>query len=571
MRTLAALILALGVVVVGCSPSATGGGTPPGSISLVAPLAAFDQEAFREAEAKLRRDGREQAGIAKLGPGALEFVNLMDLTGTFLLLQSQTKMKALPSSSGRLAAPLRGFPPGSEVFGTYLMTTVLFNTLIEKQTYDTGHVTSDTPETCPCTITGTLDPTKDEVTVAGNKGTITTTITVTATVNGSKIRLDMKMKTEGEVRDATTGAVLYKVSNEATGHAEGDVCPDSSGIANASMLFTGREDYFDSTGAKTGSSVSESFGGQLRIKADDNAKLASVDIVPTGGGGDIMMRVAAQGAAPLFEKAWRSGMCIAVLVSPETSDVEAGSETTVTAKVKHKMEGNELDKPVEAKLESGVKTIEPSGQKQKAPATFKYTAGSESGDAGSVSFDSVSNRGIGHASARYTVSGGWTISAVGTSHEDAFGVSTNDFNVSIKDLKIKANKDGALTGSGTMTLSGTATSGMGICKGPVNQTLPITATGSVVGTPPSAVLRLTLYSPAVPGVMMTLTCTLPTGASITQALGAEGFADRWGEALGQIELPVDGGTKAINNTTAIGGSQVIVTAAGTFTVTKAKK
>jgi hypothetical protein len=134
-----------------------------------------------------------------------------------------------------------------------------------------------------------------------------------------------------------------------------------------------------------------------------------------------------------------------------------------------------------------------------------------------------------------------------------------------------ANKDGALTGSGTMTLTGTATSGAGICKGPIDQTLPMTATGTVVGTPPSAVLRLKLYTPAVPGVMVTLTCILPTGVRYAQAIGAEGFSDRWGEALGEIDLPTAGGTKAITKTTAIGGSQVIVTAAGTFTVVKAKQ
>jgi hypothetical protein len=78
----------------------------------------------------------------------------------------------------------------------------------------------------------------------------------------------------------------------------------------------------------------------------------------------------------------------------------------VTAKVRQRFEGAELDKPVEASL-SGVKLIEPAGQKVPAPATFIYTAGSKDGDKGEVSFKSVSNRGIGETKVTFTVGGGW--------------------------------------------------------------------------------------------------------------------------------------------------------------------
>ena len=573
------LFVAFSVVMGACSASVPDAGSNPpsggsaGAKSLTLPLPPFDAAAFGAAEAALRKDGRDKAGVSKLGPGAVEFTGYMDRTASFLLSQAPAKLKtASAQSGGRLAAPSRDIGlPGAPVLGTYLMTTQLFTDLIGTRSYDATHVTSDTPEKCPCTKEATLDPTKDEVSIEGNKGTITTTMTVKATVGGSKISVDIKLKVEGEVRDAKTGALLYKISSEATGHAEGDSCPDASGVAHATMSFGGNEDYFDSSGAKTGNRVFESFGGQVSVRADDNAKLAAVEVTPSGQGGQLMVEMAMRGAAPAFEKAWRSGMCIQVVVSPNSDDVDPESATTITVKVKHKIEGNELDKPVEAKLTSGVKSIEPSGQKQKAPATFTYTAGPESGDRGDVSFESVSNRGIGHDFGSYTVAGGWTISGSGASNEDfQGGFVANTLRISISDLKVKAAKGGGLSGAGTMTLSGEVTTGAGLCRGNTDQTLPITVTGTLVGTGADAVLRLTISSPATPGVMVMVLCRGPFGGQISQSVPAEGHSDRYGEALGAFDLPAAGGTKTVSRTTAIGGV-MNVAASGTFTVTKTKK
>jgi hypothetical protein len=309
------------------------------------------------------------------------------------------------------------------------------------------------------------------------------------------------------------------------------------------------------------------------MRVDDSAKLAAVEISPTGQTGVLgaqLIRLAAQSAAPAFEQGWRSGMCIEVLVDPATKDVEAESVTTITAKVKHKIEGNELDKPVEAKLSSGVKSIEPSGTKVKAPATFKYTAGPESGDQGTVSFESISNRGIGHKGGVYTVAGGWTVTSTGTSVEDfQGGVVANSFSVSITDMKIKATKDGSLTGTGTITFSGEVSTGAGICRGHFEQSIPFTPRGTLVGTGPTAVLRMVIDAPSTDKTVI-LTCIIPGGATATVPLGTSGYSERYGEALGEIELPADGGTRTITRTKAIGGV-VNVATNSTFTVVKAKK
>ena len=91
-----------------------------------------------------------------------------------------------------------------------------------------------------------------------------------------------------------------------------------------------------------------------------------------------------------------------------------------------------------------------------------------------------------------------------------------------------------------------------------------------MGTGPGAVLRLALFTPAMPGVMVNVTCTPPFGGQVTVPVGAEGHTDRYGEALGQIELPADGGSKTISRTATIGGI-MNVTATGTFTMARLKR
>jgi len=76
--------------------------------------------------------------------------------------------------------------------------------------------------------------------------------------------------------------------------------------------------------------------------------------------------------------------------------------------VHQRYDGTELDKPVTATL-IGPKSLEPAGQAQPAPAMFTYTAGPNDNDSASVTFKSVSNRGIGETSIGFEVGGSWHI------------------------------------------------------------------------------------------------------------------------------------------------------------------
>ena len=95
-------------------------------------------------------------------------------------------------------------------------------------------------------------------------------------------------------------------------------------------------------------------------------------------------------------------MCIVVHATPNGGSVDKESLTNIKVTVKQRYEGTELDKPVEATF-SGVASLDPLGQKQPAPASYTFTAGSTDGDRGSMSFKSVSNRGIGHTTVTFVV------------------------------------------------------------------------------------------------------------------------------------------------------------------------
>ena len=163
------------------------------------------------------------------------------------------------------------------------------------------------------------------------------------------------------------------------------------------------------------------------------------------------------------ERFWRNGKCVELIVDPAGGDVDPDSVTDVVAKLKHRFEGNELDKPVEASL-TGVKAVDPLNQKQPAPATVKFTAGPNEGDVGEIAFKSVSKRGIAEKSVKFTVrKPAWDVTFDGTDVETFGPVVKNTFDATLVGLKIEA-RDSALTGKGKLRLNGTVTSGA--CSGP---------------------------------------------------------------------------------------------------------
>jgi hypothetical protein len=445
------------------------------------------------AEIQIRRENRTRAGLVNLGPGSLELAALMDQSESKLLEKELDALKADISGSTAQAptAVLVDLPtPGTTIIGPWVIATEMFKSgmadgITNTRTLDDGpapggcvagmgtcsaDTSGNTPQSGSKTesghgcSTGTCEgPATEIVTVAGIPGIVFTDTTMTVSYDGSSITMDIKITTYGNITDPVTHATVYRIESTGTAHISGDACPDASGIARIHIEFTAKENYFnaaDPTRAKDGYGLNQTYSADVRVKADDNANLAGIDISakahedsnggvpppgssqsdltshsadasdtqsfgysPTGGftGGnpigqtattvealglapfmDLYTALPAKTAAKATETAWRSGMCIVVHADPNGGKVAKDSLTSVKVTVKQRYEGTELDKPVEATF-SGVKALEPLGQKQPAPATFRYTAGSTLGDKGDMTFKSVSNRGIGHTAVQFVV------------------------------------------------------------------------------------------------------------------------------------------------------------------------
>ncbi len=470
---------------------------------------------------------------------------------------------------------------------------------------------------------GSIDADPETIEVDGNTGTINSRLTLDATVNGSKLSVDLGIKAKGQVVDKTTGAVIYSIDSEVTGHVDIDFCPDAGGQSAAHVSLKSNE-FYTGGNAGAGKGTSGEFSGDVVITVGDDANIKKIDGtsqgqdssqggIPAAGssGGDVGpssrqssdnialdgsghrrpdvprnillggenstsdQQVANWGSTVLFtetmvtaaaqeaEKLWKSGKCVELLVDPKGSDVEPDSVTSVTARLHHKIEGNDLDKPVEATL-TGVKTLEPDGEKQPAPATVTYTAGPNEGDIGRIAFKSVSNRGIAERAETFTVRRqGWDVGFTGTDIETLAPVVKNTFTIKVTKFKV-SSKAGVLSGTGKIHLKGTVTSGP--CKGSIDQVGTVSVySGSVVGEGPAAILRLVVRATSPPGQVVHMHCTPSGGADI----GATGHLERFGEPLLEFDLPAAGGTVRVSKSADVGGI-FRVTVKGTFTVAIAR-
>lgn len=444
-------------------PTAADGGEAPPSGTVEPATLALDLSkgafvAAADGENAMRSRARSQADLVGfLGADASSVVAAIDRQGSDVLWKlvdgsTATGSGAMLAAVHRPSVPADAAPavppPGMSLLGPAVASMMLVDTSLGGTAY------SQTTHDSEPVDTGT------------GKGSVTTDTTVAVTPAGDKLTVDVTTKTLGEANDAA-GHLVFRINGTGHAHIEVQACPDAQGVVEATMEFQASEDYFVAAGGgRSGHSWNEDDKAHATIFANDEADLdhyvvdAHVDRGIKGGtkaagagqtdltdsavsagvtatyqpngtgtvtggtftGKDTTMKdvrdtvhgleelvgIASQTTARAAEKFWRSGKCIEVVVDPKGGDVAADSKTSVSAKVRHRFDPGELQKPVVATLK-GVKSIEPAGQKVPSPATFTYTAGANPKDSGEVTFKSVSNRGIGETSVTFSVGGGWKI------------------------------------------------------------------------------------------------------------------------------------------------------------------
>ena len=542
------------------------------------------------AEVGMRREDRERAGLADLGPGALELAAAMDLSAGRALTQARADaagpdgaLRGHIAAVGPVAAPEPGF--NSMIVWAWLITSL-------------GDLARD-PKS------GTVEGEPETVEIDGNVGTITTTVALNATVAGSRLSVDITIKTKGQVVDKSTGAILYGIDSIASGHIDVEFCPDANGQAVANVKLTSSEIYTRSGGTAKG--ISKDFSGTATISVDDQARIRTVEgtsqgseesrggIAQPGGGestlaastrtagGDIandgdgqrlpgadrapgitlggegstvdqqgsfwgsmtlFVETMVTAAAKEAEKLWREGKCVELIVDPEGGEVSPGEVRSVTAKLRHKVDGSELDKPVEAAL-TGVQSLEPAGGSQPAPATVTYTAGPTQGDVGQIAFKSVSNRGIAEKTVAFTVGGeSLDVSLKGTMTTSLGGLSFST-TIDAPSIVLRRQADGTYAGSGPATIG--ILLDTAICPVPFSEkgTLKLIATREVP-TDPALPGNWTVRYDPTGQVSFTGAC-YPDGVEVPLDgfTGTDGPTAGFMFVLGDVEFDPQGGTKRI--------------------------
>ena len=98
------------------------------------------------------------------------------------------------------------------------------------------------------------------------------------------------------------------------------------------------------------------------------------------------------------EKGWSSGRCVDVVVTPsaDPSALDPDAQVTIEAAPRSRHSGELTGGNIVATY-TGDGTLDPTGRRVDAPATFDYVAPSETERTGTATFESRSRRGIGNA------------------------------------------------------------------------------------------------------------------------------------------------------------------------------
>lgn len=287
--------------------------------------------------------------------------------------------------------------------------------------------------------------------------------TFTIQTGGGRVSADIIMSATDRITDAATGSFVALYTSRSIGHFDVNACPDESGVAEGTYTFETTHELNDVSATDAArSGAGRSVEAPFRLIDGEDAHLvrieASLDLEADGRGPgspagpgptapfdwgatqqlQIVMPVGgsttatgtginltgtggerASGAmlvssamAQLFmaqvgreaETFWRKGECIEIRTTEDSRTVSPTETLELEASAVGKFDGQEIDAPIKADF-SGKESLEPSGEPQDPPASFTFTAGSQTGDKGTMQLEQVGVRGIGRKTVEFTVAG----------------------------------------------------------------------------------------------------------------------------------------------------------------------
>ncbi|MDQ6794952.1 MAG: hypothetical protein M3067_09085 [Chloroflexota bacterium] len=258
--------LILSLVVAACAQGQSAPTNPAGSANPAASAgsAAASVAAIRDAELSLRQEIRTRAGLANVGPGALELAALMNRRESVALNALKADVSA--TSQAPHAVLVDAPTPGQSITGPVSILTGAFGDTMTEGVTNTRTLDDNAfPGGCVAGMgicsgetdnkrsgtktvtehgcdTGTCEGAViEKVNVAGHPGEISTQTTLTAGFDGSTISMQIEIKTKGEIFDATSKALVYRIESTGSGRMTGDACPDASGISKLRIEFSAYE------------------------------------------------------------------------------------------------------------------------------------------------------------------------------------------------------------------------------------------------------------------------------------------------------------------------------------------
>jgi hypothetical protein len=283
---------------------------------------------------------------------------------------------------------------------------------------------------------------------------------------------------------------------------------------------------------------------EVTLNTADGVDVRDLRSAFTGGAFTSALVDAAIDAA---EVVWQDGRCLELDVEPPGKEVESGSQTTITVKIMHKAFDEEVRRDVTSTLE-GTEEVAPLDAPVRAPAEFTYTATSAVQGEGTITFRSVSNRGIAQErSETYTVNQRLLLDVNGRVTFRQPGVLARG-TMKGRGLKVSlvpgddpdAPPGVKVEGSATLEVRATSPGceGRGRKRFPVDSAL--NASARVIGTGDDRQLEV-LLRPGDPNAELRIDIRCPRNASVHIAFPLTRMWPSF-ERGGEIVLPLSGGT-----------------------------
>lgn len=575
------LCAAIPVPITAQSPGAASMGSPgPGasgrSTAIVEVLgeALDDPEAVAAAEAEHRRAERIGLGIAEIDPELPAVMDELDAIAAEALagyLAATTDAAPPEGSPGPGASPVEGM----RVRATALLQTGLLLTWGMATAAAEQFVGSWQPAPGSATLPGRPFTSSGSFDTGGRFTAYTTTLTDSLSVQDGTIRLAYVFEMHSEVLDSATNATVASIDERGSYAITIDPCPRDGGIVDT--VVEAESDLAVRRPGGATSSARERATATAVTTVTDDAEIgrtvtdvaarrtttggASSDVGFTarygeGGtpsatlthddGSEADLQATARGAAAaalggvdrLVRKArdvWRS-RCVTVTATPAGKEVVPGSETSISATVRHAVEDRDIEVPVRATL-AGTESITPDDEPRDAPAEITYRAGIEPRAEATITFRTTSNRGKAEKTETYRTMPRFLLDIDGDI-DASLGRGKSTFTVSGRGLKVSFGPGDppSVRVQGRVRIRGRTSDPTG-CRSTYAGSIPVSQEGSarLIIDGPTARLAV-LLTPGDPAATVRVRARCPGGAS-TSMFPATMLLGVW--ALGRDAAIVD--------------------------------